>query len=136
MGLRTVSAAALFAFGFVSLAIAADATFDAPDARDALHAVNGKTYWETFADCFASANVALQKAVLDKNEAAQREFGDLATAVHDRGIAQLVADRAVFEGEAEEVFLARAAQFSPAAEFARTCRLYVLDHDSRFGPPK
>ena len=136
MGLRTVSAAALLALGVVSPAIAADATFDQPDTKNVLHAVNGKTYWEMFAVCFASANAILEKAALDKNEAAQREFGALATAVLERGIARLVADRAVFEGEAEEVFLARAAQFSPAAEFADACRLYIEDHDAHFGPPK
>jgi len=26
--------------------------------------------------------------------------------------------------------------FSPAAEFADACRLYIRDHDARFGPPK
>jgi len=116
--------------------MAADATFDQPDAKSVLHAVNGRTYWEMFAVCFASANAVLEKAALDKNEAAQREFGELATAVLERGIARLVADRAVFEGEAEEVFLARAAQFSPATQFADACRLYIKDHDARFGPPK
>jgi hypothetical protein len=136
MGLRTVLAAAGLAFGFVSPAIGADATLNAPDAQNILHAANGKTYWEMFAVCFASANAVLEKAALDKNEAAQREFGALATAVLERGIARLVADRAVFEGEAEEVFLARAAQFPPAPEFAGACRLYIMDHDSRFGPPK
>jgi hypothetical protein len=120
----------------IAPAVAADATFDAPDVRDVLHAVDGKTYWEMFAVCFASANAVLEKAALDKDEAAQRDFGELASRVLELGIARLVQDRAVFEGEAEEVFLSRAAQFPPAAEFARACRLYIKDHDSRFGPPK
>lgn len=117
-------------------AVAADATFDAPDAKSALHALNGRTYWEMFAVCFTSANAVLEKAAQDRNEAAQREFGKLATDVLERGIARLVKDRAVFEGEAEEVFLSRAAQFPPIAEFADACRLYIDDHDSRFGLPR
>lgn len=136
MSLRTILLAGLLCSGFMSAAGAADATFDQPDAKSLLHAVDGKAYWEMFAVCFASANAVLEKAALDRNEAAQREFGELATAVLERGIARLVTDRAVFEGEAEEVFLARAAQFSPAGEFADACRLYIKDHDSRFGTPK
>lgn len=135
MGLRTIFLAGVLCCSFASAAAAADATFDAPDAQNILHAANGKTYWEMFAVCFASADAVLEKAALDKNEAVQREFGDLATAVLERGIGRLVADRAVFEGEAEEVFLARAAQFSPAPQFADACRLYIKDHDARFGPP-
>jgi hypothetical protein len=136
MRLKTGLLATWLCCGFVSAAVGADAAFDAPDAKNVLHAVNGKTYWEMFAVCFTSANAVLERAALDKNEAAQREFGELATAVLERGIGRLVADRSVFEGEAEEVFLARAAQFSPAAEFADACRLYIKDHDSRFGQPK
>jgi hypothetical protein len=126
----------LLCTGFASLALAADATFDQPDAKNVLHAVDGRTYWEMFAVCFSSANAVLEKAALDNNEAAQREFGALASAVLERGIGRLVADRAVFEGEAEEVFLARAAQFTPAVDFADACRLYIRDHDARFGAPK
>ena len=136
VGLRTTFLVGVLCSSFAAAAAAADATFDAPDAGNVLHAVNGKTYWEMFAVCFSSANAVLEKAALDKNEAAQREFGDLATAVLERGIGRLVADRTVFEGEAEEVFLARAAQFPPATDFTNACRLYVKDHDSRFGPPK
>jgi hypothetical protein len=136
MALRTILLAGLMCGGLISAARAADATFDQPDAKNVLHAVDGKTYWEMFAVCFASANAVLEKAALDRNEATQREFGELATEVLERGIARLVADRSVFEGEAEEVFLARAVQFSPAGEFADACRLYIKDHDSRFGPPK
>ena len=136
MATRAALIVCLLCSAFAPLALAADATFSQPDAKNVLHAVDGKTYWEMFAVCFASANAVLEKAALDKNEAAQREFGALATAVLERGIGRLVADRAVFEGEAEEVFLARAAQFSPAADFADACRLYVRDHDARFGPPK
>jgi hypothetical protein len=136
MRLKTGLLAACLCCGFVPAAIGADAAFDQPDAKNVLHTVNGKTYWEMFAVCFTSANAVLERAALDKNEAAQRAFGELATAVLERGIARLVADRSVFEGEAEEVFLARAAQFSPVAEFADACRLYIKDHDSRFGPPK
>ena len=135
MGVRAAFIVCLLCSGFASLAFA-DATFDQPDAKNVLHAVNGKTYWEMFAVCFTSANAVLEKAALDQNEAAQHEFGALASAVLERGIARLVMDRAVFEGEAEEVFLARAAQFTPAAEFADACRLYIRDHDARFGPPK
>ena len=134
--LRALFLSLAILLGAVAPAMAADATFDQPDAKNVLHVVNGKTYWEMFAVCFASANAVLEKAALDKNEAAQREFGELATAVLERGIARLVADRAVFEGEAEEVFLARAAQFSPATQFADACHLYIRDHDARFGPPK
>ena len=136
MALRAIFLAGALCSGLASAAAAADATFDQPSPGNVLHAVDGKTYWEMFAVCFASANAVLEKAALNQNEAAQREFGELATAVLERGIARLVADRAVFEGEAEEVFLARAAQFSPAAEFADACRLYIKDHDTRFGPPK
>ena len=136
MGARAAFVVCLLCGGFASLAMAADATFDQPDAKNVLHGVNGKTYWEMFAVCFTSANAVLEKAALDQNEAAQHEFGALASAVLERGIARLVMDRAVFEGEAEEVFLARAAQFSPAAEFADACRLYIRDHDARFGAPK
>jgi hypothetical protein len=136
MGARAAFVVFLLGCGFVSFAAAADATFDQPDAKNALHGVNGRTYWEMFAVCFTSANAVLEKAALDKDETAQSEFGALASAVLERGIARLVTDRAVFEGEAEEVFLARAAQFSPAAEFADACKLYIRDHDARFGPPK
>jgi GNAT superfamily N-acetyltransferase len=114
---------------------AADQVFDAPDAASGLHAVNGKTYWEIFAMCFASAGAALEKAVTEKNEAQQQQMDALAADVRGRGIARLVADRAVFEGEAEEVVLARAAQAMPEPGFAAACRLYVKDHDSRFGTP-
>jgi len=130
-----LSAALVLAF-LPGVALSADATFDQPDLKSVLHAVNGKTYWEMFAVCFTSANVALEKAALEHNEAVQRDVGNLATQVLERGIGRLVADRTVFEGEAEEVFLARAAQFSPVADFADACRLYVRDHDARFGPPK
>jgi len=136
MAVRRFLLAALLCSAFGSAGIAADATFAVPDAKNVLHTVNGKTYWEMFAVCFASANAVLQKAALEHNEAAQREFGALASQVLERGIARLVADRVVFEGEAEEVFLARAAQFSPVTEFADACRLYIKDHDARFGPPK
>ena len=134
--LRRILLAGLLCGAFASGASAADATFDVPDTKNVLHTVNGKTYWEMFAVCFASANAVLKKAALERNEAAQREFGALASQVLERGIARLVADRVVFEGEAEEVFLARASQFAPVAEFAEACRLYIRDHDSRFGPPK
>jgi hypothetical protein len=136
MAARVALIVCLLCSGFTPLALAADATFDQPDAKNVLHAVDGKAYWEMFAVCFASANAVLEKAALDRNGAAQQEFGALATAVLERGIGRLVADRSVFEGEAEEVFLARAAQFSPAADFADACRLYIRDHDARFGPPK
>ena len=136
MAARAAFLVCLLCSGLASPAMAADATFDQPDAKNVLHSVNGKPYWEMFAVCFASANAVLEKAALDNNEASQREFGALASAVLERGIGRLVMDRAVFEGEAEEVFLARAAQFSPVAEFADACRLYIGDHDARFGPPK
>ena len=136
MRVKTITVAAVLCSLFASAAIAADATFDVSDTKNVLHAVNGKTYWEMFAVCFASANAGLEKAALEHNEARQRDLGNLATQVLERGIGRLVADRTVFEGEAEEVFLARAAQSPPVAEFAGACRLYVLDHDQRFGPPK
>jgi hypothetical protein len=121
---------------WAAAAVAADQTFQAPEAGNPLHVLNGKTYWEMFAVCFASADAALGKAAQEQNETQQREMGELATAVLDRGIARLSTDRAVFEGEAEEVFLARAAEFMPAANFADACRAYIKDHDSHFGPPK
>jgi hypothetical protein len=101
-----------------------------------MHAVDGKTYWEIFAACFASANAVLEKAAQERNETQQRAMGELADQVRERGIARLVTDRVVFEGEAEEVFLARAASVMPAANFAAACRTYIADHDSRFGTPK
>lgn len=122
--------------GFCAPAMAADQAFTAPEAGNPLHALNGKTYWEMFAVCFSSANAVLEKAAQEQNDTQQREMGELAAAVLERGIARLVTDRSVFEGEAEEVFLARAAQFMPAPNFADACRLYIKDHDSRFGPPK
>jgi hypothetical protein len=121
---------------FAASADAADQTFAAHDAGNVLHGVDGRTYWEMFAVCFASANAVLEKAALENNEAQQREMGELAAAVLERGIARLVADRVVFEGEAEEVFYARAAGFTPIANFADACRLYIKDHDSRFGAPQ
>jgi hypothetical protein len=117
-------------------AYAADQTFAAHDAGNVLHGVDGRTYWEMFAVCFASTNAVLEKAALENNEAQQREMGELAAAVLERGIVRLVADRVVFEGEAEEVFYARAVQFTPIANFADACRLYIKDHDARFGAPK
>jgi hypothetical protein len=116
-------------------AYAADQTFAAHDTGHVLHGVDGRTYWEMFAVCFASANAVLGKAALEKDGTLQRDMGELAAAVLERGIARLVADRVVFEGEAEEVFYARAAQFMPAANFADACRLYIKDHDWRFGAP-
>jgi hypothetical protein len=113
-----------------------DQMFHAPEAGTALHALDGKTYWETFAMCFASANAVLEKAARERNESEQRAMSALADAVLERGIARLVADRVVFEGEAEEIFLARAAGTVPAAGFADACRVYIKDHDSRFGTPK
>jgi hypothetical protein len=136
MDIRAAFVVCVLCCGFASLAAAADATIDQPDAKSALHGVDGRTYWEMFAVCFTSANAVLEKAALAKNEAVQSEFGALASAVLERGITRLVTDRAVFEGEAEEVFLARAAQFTPAAEFADACRLYIRDHDARFGPSR
>lgn len=133
---KRFSLAVLMVCLFAGTASADDATFDTPDAGNVLHGVNGKPYWEMFAVCFSSANAALEKAALDKDEAAQRAMTELAASVLERGIARLVADRTVFEGEAEEVFYARAAQFMPVANFAEACRLYIKDHDSRFGTPK
>jgi len=118
------------------VAHAADQTFAAHDFGNVLHAVDGRTYWEMFAVCFASADAVLEKAALENNETLQREMGDLAAAVLERGIARLVTDRVVFEGEAEEVFYARAAGFTPIANFADACRLYLQDHDARFGAPQ
>ena len=128
--------AALWVCAFAGSAHAADQTFAAHDAGNVLHGVDGRTYWEMFAVCFASANAVLEKAALENNETQQREMGELAAAVLERGIARLVADRVVFEGEAEEVFYARAAGFTPIANFADACRLYIKDHDSRFGEPQ
>ena len=116
-------------------AFAADQTFSAP-AGNVLHGVDGKTYWEMFAVCFASANAVLEKAAREQDQAAQTDMTQLAADVRERGIERLVKDRVVFEGEAEEVFLARAAQFMPAANFADACRLYIKDHDSHFGAPQ
>ena len=117
-------------------AFAADQTFSAPEAGNILHTLDGKTYWEMFAVCFASAGAVLEKAALEHNEAEQHEMDELAAAVLERGIARLVADRVLFEGEAEELFYARAAQFMPAANFADACRFYIKEHDARFGAPK
>jgi hypothetical protein len=128
--------AALSVCALAGSARAADQTFDAHDAGNVLHGVGGRTYWEMFAVCFASANAVLEKAALENNESQQREIGELAAAVLERGIARLVADRVVFEGEAEEVFYARAAGFMPVANFADACRLYIKDHDARFGAPQ
>ena len=115
---------------------AADQTFAAAEAGNLLRGVDGRTYWEMFAVCFASANAVLEKAAQEKDDTQQRDMEELAAAVLERGIARLVADRVVFEGEAEEVFYARAAGFMPVANFADACRLYIKDHDSRFGAPK
>jgi hypothetical protein len=131
----TILFAALCLCALGERAFAADQTFAAP-AGNVLHGVDGKTYWEMFAVCYASANAVLEKAALDQNETAQTEMTALAADVRERGIERLVKDRTVFEGEAEEVFLARAAQFMPAANFADACRLYIKDHDSRFGAPQ
>jgi hypothetical protein len=128
--------AALSLWALAESARAADQTFAAHDSGNVLHGVDGRTYWEMFAVCFASANAVLEKAALENNESQQREIGELAAAVLERGIARLVADRVVFEGEAEEVFYARAAGFMPAANFADACRLYIKDHDARFGAPQ
>ncbi|HXI99673.1 MAG TPA: hypothetical protein VNH44_00535 [Micropepsaceae bacterium] len=133
MRIKLFSVAVLMVCGFAGAAWAADATFDAPDAGNALHAVNGKPYWEMFAMCFSSVNAALAKAARDKDETQQRDLSDLAASLLERGISRLVDDRTVFEGEAEEVFYARAAQSMPVANFADACRLYIKDHDSRFG---
>jgi hypothetical protein len=133
--LKRIAIAALLTVSLVHSAQAADQTFNAPDLADVLHPQNGKTYWEAFAMCFASAGAALEKIPTGKNAVQQREMDELAAAVRERGIARLIADRAVFEGEAEEVFLARAAQSMPEADFAGACRLFIRDHDSRFGPP-
>jgi hypothetical protein len=120
---------------FDGQAFAADQTFAAHDAGNVLHGVDGRTYWEMFAVCFASANAVLEKAAREQNQTPQTDITELAAEVRERGIARLVADRIVFEGEAEEVFLARAAGFMPAANFADACRLYIKDHDARFGAP-
>jgi hypothetical protein len=136
MRLTKIIALTLILCEFSGSATAADQAFNAPEAGDVLHGVDGRTYWEMFAVCFASANAALEKAAADKDQMQQRAMDGLAASVLARGIARLVTDRAVFEGEAEEVFYARAAQFMPVADFADACRLYIQDHDSHFGAPK
>jgi hypothetical protein len=135
MRLTHIFMAALLLCNLPGRAIAADQTFNAPEPRNVLHALDGKTYWEMFGVCFASAQSVLERAALEQNEAQQREMNELAASVLERAIARLVADRGIVEKDAEEIFYARVAEFSPIAEFSDACRLYVRDHDTRFGAP-
>jgi len=81
------------------------------DTKQVLHTVNGKPYWEMFASAFTSANAVLERRRWTRTRPHSASSQNWPAKCWSAG-RPVVADGGI-EGEAEEVFLARAAQFCP-----------------------